>query len=60
MRGDFAMDNTHKIIQVKDHYEAYNSRGEFVTSGDTYKECEEELIEMIVEEEKKKREKVSA
>lgn len=43
------MDNTHRIIPVNGHYEAYNSCGEFVTSGDTYKECEDDLIEMLVE-----------
>ena len=56
------MDNTHKIIQVKGHYEAYNSLGEFVTSGDTYKECEDDLIAMLVEDVRMEniREKVSA
>lgn len=49
MRGDFTMDNTHRIIAVNGHYEAYNSIGDFVTSGDTYKECEDDLIEMLVE-----------
>ena len=43
------MDNTHRIIPVNGHYEAYNSLEEFVTSGDTYKECEDDLIEMLVE-----------
>lgn len=43
-------------------YEAYNSFGEFVTSGDTYKECEDDLIEMLVEDARMGniREKVSA
>ena len=56
------MDNTHRIIPVNGHYEAYNSFGEFVTSGDTYKECYDALIEMIVEDTKMKniREQVSA
>ncbi len=48
--GDKNMDNTHRIIPVSGHYEAYNSFGEFVTSGDTYKECEDDLIEMLVED----------
>lgn len=56
------MDNTHRIVQVNGHYEAYNSYGEFVTSGDTYKECEDDLIEMLVENASMEntREKVSA
>ena len=44
------MDNMHRIIPVNGHYEAYNCYGEFVTSGDTYKECEDDLIEMLVED----------
>ena len=61
-RGDLAMDNTHRIIPVNGHYEVYNSYGEFVTSGDTYKECEDDLIEMLVENARMEniREKVSA
>ena len=56
------MDNTHRIIPVNGHYEAYNSYGEFVVSGDTYKECYDNLIEMIVEDIKMEnaREKVTA
>ena len=60
------MDNTYKIIPVNGHYEAYNSFGEFVTSGDTHKECEDELIDMLVAEARAEnrmeniREKVSA
>ena len=56
------MDNTHRIIAVNGHYEAYNSFGGFVTSGDTYKECENDLIEMLVEDSRMGniREKVSA
>lgn len=56
------MDNTHRIVPVNGHYEAYNSHGEFVTSGDTYKECEDDLIAMLVEDARTEniREKVSA
>ncbi len=56
------MDDTHRIIPVNGHYEAYNSFGEFVVSGDTYKECEDDLIKMLVEDAKTEniREKVSA
>lgn len=48
MKGDKDMDNTHRIIPVNGHYEAYNSYGEFVVSGDSYKECEDDLIKMLV------------
>lgn len=56
------MDNTHRIIPVNGHYEAYNSLGEFVVSGDTYKECEDDLIKMLVVDASMEniREKVSA
>lgn len=56
------MDNTHRIISVNGHYEAYNSLGEFVVSGDTYKECEDDLIKMLVVDASMEniREKVSA
>ena len=42
------MDNTHRIIPVNGHYEAYNNYGEFVVSGDTYRECENDLIKMLI------------
>ena len=56
------MDNTHRIIPVNGHYEAYNSCGEFVISGDTHKECEDDLIKMLVADAKMEniREQVSA
>ena len=44
------MDNTHRIVRVKGHYEAYDSDGNFVLSGDTWDECEKELIEILVSE----------
>ena len=44
------MDNTHRIVRVKGHYEAYDSDGNFVVSGDTWDECEKELIEILVSE----------
>lgn len=49
-RGDLAMDNTHRIVQVKGHYEVHDSNGNFVLSGDTYNECYNDLLEMFVEE----------
>ena len=56
------MDNTHRIIAVNGHYEVHDSNGNFVLSGDTYKECEDDLIEMLVENARMEniREKVSA
>ena len=47
------MDNTHKIVPVRGHYEVYDSTGNFVLSGDTYNECYNDLIEMIVSDVKK-------
>lgn len=44
------MDNTHKIVPVRGHYEVYDSKGNFVLSGDTYNECYHDLLEMFVEE----------
>ena len=60
------MDNTHRIIQVKGHYEVHDSNGNFVLSGDTWDECCNDLIEMLVAEARTEnhmeniREKVSA
>lgn len=56
------MDNKHNIIQVRGHYEAYDSNGNFVLSGDTWDECYNDLVEMLVAETRAKniREKVSA
>lgn len=44
------MSGTHQIIQVKGHYEAYDEYGNFVLSGDTYEECYNDLIDIIVAE----------
>ena len=44
------MSDTHQIIQVKGHYEAYDEYGNFVLSGDTYEECYNDLIDTIVAE----------
>ena len=44
------MDGTHRIVQIKGHYEAYDEYGNFVTSGDTYEECYNDLREMIIAE----------
>ena len=56
------MDNTHRIVQVKGHYEAYDSDGNFVLSCDTWDECYNDLAEMLVAEVRAKniREEVSA
>ena len=64
--GDMNMDNTHRIVPVKGHYEVHDSNGNFVLSGDTYEECYNDLVEMLVADAKAKismeniREKVSA
>ena len=39
MKGDKIMDNTHRIVQVRGHYEVHDSNGNFVLSGDTWDEC---------------------
>ncbi|MDY3928958.1 MAG: hypothetical protein SOZ34_06300 [Clostridia bacterium] len=44
------MSDAHRIIPVKGHYEAYDESGNFVISGDTYNECYNDLLEMLVEE----------
>lgn len=60
------MDNTHRIVQVKGHYEVHDSNGNFVLSGDTWDECYNDLVDMLVAEAKAEirmeniREKVSA
>ena len=46
------MDNTHRIVQVKGHYEVHDSNGNFVLSGDTWDECYNDLIDMLVAEAK--------
>ena len=42
------MDNTHRIVQVKGHYEVHDSNGNFVLSGDTYEECYNDLVDILV------------
>ena len=60
------MDNTHRIVRVKGHYEAYDSDGNFVLSGDTWDDCQNDLVDMLAVEAKAEirteniREKVSA
>ena len=44
------MSGAHKIVAVNGHYEAYDESGNFVVSGDTWDECEKELIEILVSE----------
>lgn len=48
------MDNTHRIVQVKGHYEVHDSNGNFVLSGDTYEECYNDLVDMLVADAKAK------
>lgn len=47
------MGGTHKIIQVKGHYELYDGSGNFISSGDTYEECYNDLTDMIVSDAKR-------
>ena len=60
------MDNTHRIVQVKGHYEVHDSNGNFVLSGDTWDECYNDMVDMLVAEARAEnrmeniREKVSA
>lgn len=60
------MDNTHRIVQVRGRYEVHDSNGNFVLSGDTWDECYNDLVDMLVAETKAEnhmeniREKVSA
>ena len=44
------MDNTHRIVQVKGHHEVHDINGNFVLSGDTWDECYNDLVEMLVAE----------
>ena len=44
------MDNTHRIVQVKGHYEVHDSNGNFVLSGDTWDECYNDMVDMLVAE----------
>ena len=46
------MDNTHRIVQVRGHYEVHDSNGNFVLSGDTWDECYNDLVDMLVAEAK--------
>lgn len=47
------MGGTHKIIQNKGHYELYDDRGNFISSGDTWEECYNDLTDMIVSDAKR-------
>ena len=42
------MDETYRIVQNKGHYEVYDENGKFVSSGDTWDECYNELLEMFL------------
>lgn len=46
------MSDTHKIEYVRGHYEVHDSNGNFVLSGDTYEECYNDLVDMLVTEAK--------
>ena len=42
------MDNKYNIIQIRGHYEAYDSNGNFILSGDTWDECYNDLVKLLV------------
>lgn len=44
------MDNTHRIVHAKDHYEVHDNNGNFVLSGDTWDECYNDLVDMLAAE----------
>ena len=60
------MNNTHRIVQGNGHYEVHDSDGNFVLSGDSWDECYNDLVDMLVAEARTEirmeniREKVSA
>ena len=43
------MKNIYKIIAKNGHYEVYDEFNEFILSGDTYSECEQDLFELLSE-----------
>ena len=51
------MDNTYKIVPANGHYEVHDNNGNFVLSGDTWDECYNDLVEIIVADAKIKTEK---
>lgn len=61
-----AMGDTHKIEYVNGHWEVKDECGNFVLSGDTYEECYNDIVDMLVVEAKAEirmeniRERVSA
>ena len=44
------MTNFYNIIAVNGHYEVYNAFNDFILSGDTYAECEQDIKELGLEE----------
>ena len=62
LKGDKIMDNTHRIVQVRGHYEAHDGNGKFVLSGDTWDECYNDLVDILVADARMEniREQVSA
>ena len=60
------MSDTHKIEYVNGHWEIKDEYGKFVLSGDTWGECYNDLVDMLVAEARAEnhmeniREKVSA
>ena len=44
------MNDTHKIEYVNGHWEVKDQYGNFILSGDTWNECYNDLLEMLVPE----------
>ena len=49
---NITMSDTHKIEYVNGHWEVKDECGNFVLSGDTWDECYNDLIDMLVAEAK--------
>ncbi len=43
------MKSFYEIIAKNGHYEVYNDKNEFILSGDTYSECEQDIDELLAE-----------
>lgn len=44
------LNDTHKIEHVNGHWEVKDECGNFVLSGDTWNECYDDLVDMLVAE----------
>ena len=44
------MKNIYEIIAKNGHYEVYNQFNQFILSGDTYAECEQDIDDLLLED----------